>query len=783
MLKRTIYTVMLGVVCTVMYAQSPSITDFIKNAEATEVASGMFTTYRSDKDIYWEIPDALIKREFAVTTTLLKTPAHPNRNMERKFGYAGDMVGPAFFGFKKSEDVLWITDPLHERVFDNPTGTYAQIAAQRGKERLYKKLPILANSSTSSLVNVTELLEDFPLFTLEIVSFDLMIGSRLRDKDIIKDIKGYDDRLLMQVSRSYQSSSMQKPGQPTPPSYVGEWDTGVCIQLLSEEPLEPLIAHSGAYFNISKEYFEGDKPAVRKSFSKRWRLEIKPEDVEKYKRGEKVKPIEPIIFHVDRNTPPKYVNSIIEGVRAWNAAFEKAGFKDAIDARLAPTPEENPDFSIYDSKYPFISWKISGSNNAYGPTPCEPRSGEIINCHVAIFSSVLNLQQKWYFAQCGANDPQAWNTVMPDSLLCQFMKQVVTHEVGHTLGLEHNFLGSSHFSIDQLRDNDFITENGISSSVMDYVRCNYALRPEDKVDMKNKQAWVADYDKYAIEWGYRLFPGKDAAERIKNRALWNKEKQKNSINHFSGGGDVYSQAEDLGNDHVAFNTQGIENLKYLCQHPQVWNVTDKQSLYVWQGRYYSIITHYKQWVDQVMSHLGAKRPDKEDSQQIYLPETAEYNRKVLSFLQSYVLQPPTWMFNKELTNNLEVDGNKEFNKLYNGLMPKLIRSLKNVDQTEHASKDMLSVQEFLQYIHEGLFAEWASGEPVSESKFKIQDMYVTQLAKLLERSENISSTNLLINVMQALKQIKDEGITYHQQASNETVKKQVMYLTDKIIIE
>ena len=184
-----------------------------------------------------------------------------------------------------------------------------------------------------------------------------------------------------------------------------------------------------------------------------------------------------------------------------------------------------------------------------------------------------------------------------------------------------------------------------------------------------------------------------------------------------------------------------------------------------------------------MSHLGAKRPDKEDSQQIYLPETAEYNRKVLSFLQSYVLQPPTWMFNKELTNNLEVDGNKEFNKLYNGLMPKLIRSLKNVDQTEHASKDMLSVQEFLQYIHEGLFAEWASGEPVSESKFKIQDMYVTQLAKLLERSENISSTNLLINVMQALKQIKDEGITYHQQASNETVKKQVMYLTDKIIIE
>ena len=142
-------------------------------------------------------------------------------------------------------------------------------------------------------------------------------------------------------------------------------------------------------------------------------------------------------------------------MRDWRPAFEKAGFKNAIDARLAPTVEEDPDFSIYDSTYPFISWKISGQNNAYGPTPCEPRSGEIIACHIGIFCSVLNLEQKWYFAQCGANDPQAWNIELPDSLQYEQIKQVLTHEVGHTLGLEHNFLGSSHYSIDQLRDNDF----------------------------------------------------------------------------------------------------------------------------------------------------------------------------------------------------------------------------------------------------------------------------------------------------------------------------------------
>ena len=89
------------------------------------------------------------------------------------------------------------------------------------------------------------------------------------------------------------------------------------------------------------------------------------------------------------------------------------------------------------------------------------------------------MEQKWYFAQCGANDPQAWNIELPDSLQYEQIKQVLTHEVGHTLGLEHNFLGSSHYSIDQLRDNDFLSQYSIGSSIMDYVRCNYALRPQE----------------------------------------------------------------------------------------------------------------------------------------------------------------------------------------------------------------------------------------------------------------------------------------------------------------
>ena len=204
MLKGIISAIFLAVVCTFLYGQQPSIATFLKGRAPVEVIPGMFTTYRSDKHIYWEIPDSLIGREFAVTTTILTAPARPDRDMEKKFGYSGDMVGPVFFSFRKQGDELWMMDPQHERVIENPEGTYAKIAAQRGNERLYKILPVKARNQGSSLVEIGEVLKDFPLFTLDIVSFDLLISTRLREKDCIKEIKGYDNRLLIHASTILQ---------------------------------------------------------------------------------------------------------------------------------------------------------------------------------------------------------------------------------------------------------------------------------------------------------------------------------------------------------------------------------------------------------------------------------------------------------------------------------------------------------------------------------------------------------------------------------------------------
>ncbi|MFR3331354.1 MAG: zinc-dependent metalloprotease [Odoribacter splanchnicus] len=742
---------------------------------------GLFQSYRLGDKVYWEIPDTLLGRDLALTTTIVRGAAQKNRNYENRYGFNGDSFGPILLRFQKRGNEIWLVDPLYDRLQISKTHPLYPILSQRGNERLYTTLPIKAKNVGSVLIDVTTMLQRNPLFTFEPFNFEVKVTSSDPNKTIIKNIQSTPQSVITFIDRNYRPMSMDMKSE----SYAMSWETAVCISLLPQKPHSILAADGRVgYFNIGFQDFERHPYQMTKQMAaKRWRLELSPENREKYNKGELVEPENPIVFFIDRNTPTRWVPYFIEAVNVWQAAFEQAGFKNAIKAQLAPTQEEDPNFSPYDGRHAYISWKPSGESNAYGPSPSDPRSGEISGCHVGVFSSVLDLLQKWYFVQCGVVDKRAREIHVPDEVLGEMLKLVITHEVGHSLGLEHNFLASSHNSIGQLRDNEFLNKYGITSSIMDYVRCNFAIRPEDNVDFKNRIAHIGQYDRLAIEWAYRIFPGETPEEQQKNREIWLTEKQADPRNRFGDGLDFKAQSEDLGNDHVELNTQGVENLKQLMNIREIWQAKDATSRHVLNGRHQAIVSHYNNLVSHVLKHLGGYTNSSkamQDSMKFFTFENQTYSTKVMSFIQDYVCSPTDWLFNPDIITPLGIDLQNSAHDFYDKITSDLVGRFIPISKAEQSGlKDAYALKKYIAQLHDAIFSEWNDNKDISNLRQILQQCYIEKLCSIIQRSNYVPS-QVLVNVLEELERIDKAGVSYIKNNPQGKKKIQIQELTQPI---
>lgn len=764
MWKKTGFILLLSCGTFLSAPAQQDITAYLKSQQTKDSLvkiPGLFQSYRLGDKVYWEIPDTLLERDLALTTTIVRGAAQKNRSYENRYGFNGDSFGPILLRFQKRGNEIWLVDPLYDRLQISKTHPLYPILSQRDNERLYTALPIKAKGTQSVLIDVTTMLQRNSLFTFEPFNFEVKVTSSDPNKTIIKNIQSTSQSVITFIDRNYRPMSMTMNAE----SYAMSWETAVCISLLPQKS-HPILTADGrvGYFSIGFQDFEQHPYQMTKQIAaKRWRLELSQENREKYNKGELVEPENPIVFFIDRNTPSRWIPYFIEAVNAWQVAFEQAGFKNAIKAQLAPTQEEDPNFSPYDGRHAYISWKPSGESNAYGPSPCDPRSGEISGCHVGVFSSVLDLLQKWYFVQCGVVDKSAREIQIPDEVLGEMLKLVITHEVGHSLGLEHNFFASSHNSIEQLRDNQFLNKYGITSSIMDYVRCNFAIRPEDNIDLKNRIAHIGQYDKLAIEWAYRIFPGETPEEQQKNREIWLTEKQTDPRNRFKDGLDFKAQSEDLGNDHVELNTQGVENLKQLMNMKEIWQAKDATSRHVLNGRHEAIVSHYNNLVSHVLKHLGGYTNSSkamQDSMKFFAFETREYSKKIMQFVKNHVCSSTDWLFNPDIITPLGIDIQTSARNFYDKITSDLTERFVPLSKIEQSGlKDSYSLKEYLTELHDAIFSEWNNNSEISDLRQIFQQCYIEKLCSVMQRSNYVPS-QVLVNVLEELKRIDAAGMSY-----------------------
>ena len=602
---------------------------------------GMFAVHRKGTDYWFEIPDSLMGREILIVNKISGVPyALNDAGVNKGMGFGEKIVR-----FRKDTLYKKVWVATYDPRISSPEGDRITRSVEDNyREAVIEQFPIEAygKDSTTVVVKVNKVFDGSEKSFNNLFAALGLGGSPKKELSKIESVKSFPENILVKSALT----TFHTEGDASVPLTV---DITSNLVLLSREPMRPRFSDERVgYFEIGHLYFnDNQQKAEERALINRWRLEPKPEDVERYKRGELVEPKKPIVLYIDPATPPVWVPYIKKGIVEWQEAFEAAGFKNAILAKEVDPQDE--EFDIDDVRYSVVTYAASEMANAMGPSVIDPRSGEIIEADIIWWHNVMSVLHAWIRLQTGAVDPQARKNELPTELMGNAVRFVSSHELGHSLGLKHNFGASYSVPVDSLRSKTYTASNGTASSIMDYARFNYVAQPEDGITQLTPR--IGTYDKHAINWGYRWLDVEDPHDELPTLNAWLREHE-NDPEYWYGeqsreGIDPRSQSEDLSNDAVAASRYGLKNLRRIIPNVTDWSSEEGELQYEGGRFLMAIVFQWLAYADHVKTNVGGFHLNNvvagHDIDR-YVPVPADYQRESVQYLIDEVFDTPQWLF-------------------------------------------------------------------------------------------------------------------------------------------
>ncbi len=707
-------------------------------AEA-ETDSGLVTIHRVDEKLYFEIPDSLLGRDMLLISRLAKVP---------------DELGAYLNAGRKLAERMIHWNRMDDRILLKPVSTVSVAAdslpiSQSVDANTFEPVLAIFDIVTISPDSSAVVIEVNDLFTEDAAAVS-GIPSGAREQ---WEIRGLDnDRTFINFARSYPRNvevrhtlTFQATGDPALGRGVFSVQLNQSMVLLPKELMTTRECDIRVgYFDVERVNYGSDKlKAAEECFINRWKLV--PSDMEAYRQGELVEPVEPIVFYVGQAVPTRWKPYVKHGIEEWNEAFREAGFKNAVVAKMAPTEEENPDWSAADARHSTVRWVASTTRNAMGPSVVDPRTGQIIESDIFWYHNHLRSYRNRLIVETGAANPEARTLRLPEDLIGETMQQVIAHEVGHAIGLPHNMIASSAYPVDSLRSPTFTQKYGVAASIMDYARQNYVAQPGDGVERFIRK--IGPYDLYSVEWGYRRFPELSPDEREQRLDEMILAHAGDPMYRFlswpDASADPRAQTEDLGADHVYASRLGIKNLKRVVPDLEEWTTTRGETYAALEEIYGTLLGMWRQYTGDVANVVGgiyANHKTIEQSGPVYTPVPRDKQERAVNFLAEDAFDPPTWLLNDEILGLVSRENAvNRMRSLQVGVLEQLLahdRLQRIVEIEARWPEQAYPLSVFMDEVQQSIWGELDNGQPqIDIYRRNLQRGYVDHLEALLNEEE------------------------------------------------